>query len=314
MESSSRFIGICCALLIGGALCLTMPIKTSHTSSYASLLQVVDPSIPDVSGMNSPLEPPRITAEAAVIYDPLQNEFLYQKNAQKPLGIASISKIMTAIVALERVGENDIVEIHASAIKTEGDEGALSDGEHFTLQNLIALMLATSSNDAAVAIAEHVGSLYGASSFEESQQMFVRFMNETAQKIGLENTHFKNPTGLDIDEEAGIVSNTSTAEETARLLGYALRYPTIYMMRQTPSILVSEEGREHPVSFTHALITNEAGVISGKTGFTDTAGGALATVTEIPVGKLSIVVVLNSTRTDRFDDTLRLLDWLRLPR
>ncbi|OGZ43847.1 MAG: hypothetical protein A3J55_00210 [Candidatus Ryanbacteria bacterium RIFCSPHIGHO2_02_FULL_45_17b] len=314
MGSSFRFIVVCCALT-GGVLFLALPIKPSRTNlneatSYATLLNATDTSTRDASKTGSS-SPPHITAKAAVIYDPLQNEFLFQKNADDPSGIASITKIMTAIVALERVGENDIIEVHTSAIETEGDEGALLDGEHFTLHNLIILMLTASSNDAAVAIAEHVGFLQGASSFEESQRIFVRLMNETAKNRNLKDTQFQNPTGLDIDETAGIVSNVSTARETAQLIGYALRYPLLYTMSPTLSTLLSEEGNVHILSPTHVLLMNESGVISGKTGFTDIAGGTLATVAEIPVGKLSIVVILGSTRNDRFQDTLHLLDWLR---
>lgn len=316
MGSLFRFIAVCCALA-GGALILALPLKVPHTNlneatSYAALLNAGDVSTLDASKTGSS-SPPHITAEAAVVYDPLQNEFLFQKNADKLFGIASITKIMTAIVALEHVGENDMVEIHTSAIETEGDEGTLLDGEHFTLRNLIILMLTASSNDAAVAIAEHVGFLQGASSFEESQKIFVRLMNETARKIGLGNTHFQNPTGLDMDETAEIISNVSTARETAQLIGYALRYSLLSTMNPTFSTLLSEEGNTHVFSPTHVLLMNEPGVISGKTGFTDTAGGTLATVAEIPVGKLSVVVILNSTRSERFDDTLRLLGWLRTP-
>ena len=306
MSPIFRYIIMCCAL-VGGALLLSVPLKsprslTHEASSYATLLNTVDPL--SLKGSETSLPPPVLTAEAAVIYNPLQNEFLFQKNAQKRFGIASITKIMTALVALERIGENELIKISASAIETEGNEGILLDGEEFTLHNLIILMLTASSNDAAVAIAEHVGLLYGASSFEESQKIFVSFMNETAKNTGLENTHFENPTGLDIDEEAGIISNISTAQETAQLIGYALRYPLIYSMNKTPSVILSEEGTSHTLSSTHILLMNEPGVISGKTGFTDTAGGTLATVTEIPV--------LGSTRDNRFDDTLRLLDWLRI--
>lgn len=286
-------------------------VAVSESSLYAALLEARTAPVPGTSETNLLLEAPSITAQAAVVYDPLQDMFLYEKNAEKSFGIASITKIMTALVALERVGENDIVQIRTSAIETEGNEGALAAGEHITLKNLILLMLTTSSNDAAVAIAEHVGFLRGAGSPEESREIFVRLMNETAQNIGLGNTYFKNPTGLDVDEQAGIASNTSTAKETARLVAYALRYPLLYTLRQTPSVILSEEGISHTLSSTHLLLIEEPGVISGKTGFTDTAGGALATVTEIPLGKISIVVVLNSTRDDRFNDTLRLLDWLR---
>lgn len=314
MRPVFRYFAVCCALT-GAVLLLVVPLKSprfpaNKTTSYATLSNAADSAPDKVFRQNSP---PMLAAQAAVVYLPLQNEFLFQKNAKTPYGIASITKIMTALVALERIGENDVIEIHESAIKTEGDEGALVDGEHFTLRNLIVLMLTTSSNDAAVAIAEHVGFLYGATSSEESQSIFVRFMNETARDMGLGNTHFKNPTGLDIDETAGILSNVSTAEETARLIGYALRYPIIYAASATHPTLLSEESVGHTLSSTHVLLMNEPGIISGKTGFTDTAGGTLVTTAEVPLGKLSIIVVLGSTRTDRFDDTLRLLDWLRVP-
>ncbi|OGZ54334.1 MAG: hypothetical protein A3H64_01555 [Candidatus Ryanbacteria bacterium RIFCSPLOWO2_02_FULL_45_11c] len=313
MSPVFRYVVICCAL-IGGVLLLVVPLgpprsPVNETSSYATLLNATDPVSNEAPKITSR---PQLTAQAAVVYNPLQNEFLFQKNAETVFGIASITKIMTAMVALERIGENDVIEIHKSAIETEGNEGTLTDGEHFTLGNLIILMLTASSNDAAVAIAEHVGFLYGASSFGESQTIFVRLMNETARNMGLANTHFKNPTGLDIDEEAGILSNVSTARETAQLIGHALRYP-IVAMRTAPPILSSEEGAIRTLSSTHVLLINEPGVISGKTGFTDTAGGTLVTTVEVPLGKLSVVVVLGSTRTDRFDDTLRLLDWLRAP-
>src|SRR3989344_2044234 len=315
MGSYSLYIMGCCAL-VGAVLLFDVPIKSSRISSnetalYASLLPIIDQSSPDIAETTLP-PPPHLTAKAAIIYDPLQDKILFEKNAEKPFGIASITKIMTAIAALERVGENEIIEIRRSAIETEGNEGGFQDGERFTLRNLITIMLMASSNDAAVAIAEHVGFLYGASSFEESQEIFVRFMNETARNLGLANTHFRNPTGLDIDEEARILSNVSTARETAQLIGHALRYP-IVAMRTAPPILSSEEGAIRTLSSTHVLLINEPGVISGKTGFTDTAGGTLVTTAEVPLGKLSVVVVLGSTRTDRFDDTLRLLDWLRAP-
>mgnify|MGYP001602944476 CR=1 FL=1 len=296
------FIG---AIFLGGLLLVTLPVATLHSS--ASLMAAVEEE-----PVTAPVPPPELAAKAAVIYDPMGSTILFEKNADAPLGIASITKIMTTLVALEHVGEDEVISISAQAVETEGIEGMLLWNEHFVLRDLIALMLTASSNDAAAAIAEHVGRLYGASSYEESQQVFTRMMNETAQRMGLAHTHFENPTGLDIDEDAGILSNVSTAKETARMIAHALRYPLLTSLATTPPVITSEEGFLHDAASTHVLLANEPGMMSGKTGFTDTAGGALATVTETPVGSLSIVIILGSTREGRFDDTLHLLDWLRM--
>lgn len=309
-----RIALITLAALLGSVI-IMLPVVPKrpvfqHTLSSATLYGVSDASTAGISEIPS-LSPPQITSGAAIVYDPLDNVIIFAKNAAKPLGIASITKIMTAVVALERIGKDDVVEIPEEAVETEGNEGELTIGEHFTLHDLVMVMLTTSSNDAAAALARHVGFLYGAISFEESQKVFVRLMNETAQKLNLPKTRFENPTGLDTDESAGIISNVSTAEEIAKLISYAIRYPLIEHIYAAPSAISSQENIVHPLSSTHTLLTNEPGVISGKTGFTDNAGGTLATVAEIPIGKLAIVVVLDSTRSDRFDDTLRLFDWLR---
>ena len=318
MNVSFRIALIALATLLGGII-IILPVVPRRpvfqdAMSFAALFSVPDADKINVSENTPSLPPPSIASGAVVVYDPLGDAIIFAKNADKPLGIASITKIMTAAVTLERVGKDDIVEVHKEAIETEGNEGDLAVGEHFTVHDLIRVMLTASSNDAAVALAQYVGSLYGAVSFEESQKVFVRLMNETAGNLNLPNTHFENPTGLDIDESAGIISNISTAREITKLISYALRHPLIEHMHTLSSPISSQEGIAHTLSSTHILLANEPGIVSGKTGFTDATGGTLATVAEIPVGKLVVIAVLDSTRSDRFDDTLRLLDWLRLPR
>lgn len=295
-----------------GVLLFIVPVVPEQVSLRSSLLQYHPPYATLLEASENPglLPPPDLIAGAAVIYDPERDQILFQKQHTTPFGIASITKIMTALVALERVGESELIQISADAVKTEGVEGNLVVGEHISLHDLITLMMIASSNDAATAVAEHVGSIYGASTFEESQQIFVRMMNETAQRLGLQETTFNNPTGLDADEKAGLISNVSTAMDVARLIAYALKYPFV-TSANTVSTVISQEGIEHPVLATHTLLTNETGMLGGKTGFTDFAGGALVTIAEVPLGKLSILVVLGSTREGRFYDTEQLLTWLR---
>ncbi|TSC73386.1 MAG: D-alanyl-D-alanine carboxypeptidase (penicillin-binding protein 5/6) [Parcubacteria group bacterium Gr01-1014_70] len=313
MTSTLRYalIGIAA---VGGILLLAMPlvpyrVPLQKNSMHAALFPVSDTA--SASDTSDKLPSPQLAAGAAMVYDPLGNKILFEKNSDSVFGIASITKIMTAIVALERVGEHELIPIRKEAVDVEGIEGGLYVGERFPLHNLVLLMLITSSNDAAAALAEYIGTLYGANSFEESQHVFTVLMNETARKLGLVNTHFENPTGLDIDEDARIISNVSTPRELSQLIAHALGYPLIQNIYSAPSVITSLDGISHELVSTHTLLENEAGIISGKTGFTDTAGGTLATVAEVPLGKLSIMVILDSTRQDRFQDTVRLLEWLR---
>ncbi len=296
-------------LLFVFGLALVIPVVPSASSrNTTSLLHA---ALEDSSSAPTRSAVPVLLAQGAMVFDPLHNAVLFQKNADTPHGIASITKIMTAFAALDRLGEGEIITISADAVGTEGAEGGLLVGERFTLKNLAAIMLTASSNDAAAAIAEHVGRLYGATYFPESQQVFVRMMNEQARAMGLTRTIFRNPTGLDLDEKAGILSNTSTAWDMAILITRTLRDTALWDLHRAATTIVSENGVPHHLVSTHELFGSLPGIWNGKTGFTDTAGGALATIVEAPVGKLSIIVVLGSTRDGRFEDTKALLDWLR---
>lgn len=304
MTLSLRNILIFCVMVLG-SLILLLPIIPRRTSPYEAALYTA------LVGTSPAAPPPALTSEAALIYDPLHNNILFEKQGDAVFGIASITKIMTALVALEHVGENEIIEVSEDAVGIEGNEGELRIGEHFLLRDLIVIMITTSSNDAATAMAEHVGKLYGATTFEESQKLFVRMMNNKANHLGLRNTHFENSTGLDIDEKAGIISNSSTAKDIAQLVAHMFQHPLLQSANIVSTILTSEEGIPHAISTTHILLAEEPGIRGGKTGFTDSAGSVLATVAEVPLGELSIMVVLGSTRDNRFKDTQLLLDWLR---
>jgi len=295
-------------LLLVFGITLVIPVVPSRSSKNAASLPVV---VEDVFSVPTQPLPPILLAQGAIVFDPLGNTILFQKNADKPHGIASITKIMTAFVAFDRLGEGEIITISADAVGTEGVEGDLLAGERFTLKNLAVIMMTASSNDAAAAIAEHIGRLYGAEDFPESQEVFARMMNEHARGMGLARTIFRNPTGLDIDEDIGIISNTSTARDMATLITRTLRDTSLWDLHTTTAHVVSEDGITHYLTTTHNLFRTLPGIWNGKTGFTDTAGGALVTIAEAPVGKLSILVVLGSTREGRFEDTRSLLDWLR---
>ncbi|TSC80883.1 MAG: D-alanyl-D-alanine carboxypeptidase [Parcubacteria group bacterium Gr01-1014_29] len=326
MAFTQKNILVTCVLLLGSMM-LFIPVSphlfpSQQPPLYATLLESLRPLAEISSGQESlpsPLEDPELVeglpdlvASAALAYNPVTKHVSFQKNADAVFGIASITKIMTALVALEHVGKDDIVRVSTDAIGTEGAEGDLMVEEHFTLQDLIALMMTGSSNDAAAALAEHIGSLYGAASFKESQDFFTGMMNEKAQVLGMHHTRYQNPTGLDRDEEAGILSNSSTARDLAILIEYTLQYyPAIWEANTQALSLTSQEGFVHHVATTHNLLESMPGIISGKTGFTDTAGGALITIADVPLGEKHSIIILGSTLPDRFSDTERLVEWLR---
>ena len=300
-------------LLAGSAI--SMPLSprffgNAHMSSAELLTtfkpaQKTEPPVP-------PAAAPNLIAKAALIYDPLHDMVIFEKKSAQKFGIASITKIMTALVAFDRLGPEEHILISRDAVLTEGSEGNLMVGEHFSMRDLAAVMLTSSSNDAAAAIAEHIGRLYGATAFEESQIMFTRLMNEYAQNLNLTSTLFRNPTGLDLDENTITASNVSTAQDLALLMKYTYSHPLFADSAAATNITVySKEGREHHTDTTHDILITHPSVVSGKTGFTDAAGGALLTLAEVPLGQVSIIVVLGSTREGRFTDTKALLDWLR---
>ncbi|GGE10968.1 D-alanyl-D-alanine carboxypeptidase DacB [Marinithermofilum abyssi] len=160
---------------------------------------------------SEPMSPPSLSAQAAVLVDVQSNRVLFAKNADNRMRIASLTKIMTAIVAIEngRLGEK--VKVGPRAAGVEGSSIYLKEGEEIPLEHLLYGLMLRSGNDAAVAIAEHIGgSLNG----------FVYMMNEKAEYLGLEGTHFENPHGLDAPE------HYSTARDVAKLTAYALKNPT----------------------------------------------------------------------------------------
>ncbi|AWP28435.1 D-alanyl-D-alanine carboxypeptidase family protein [Paenibacillus sp. Cedars] len=159
-------------------------------------------------------------AQAAALIDVTSGRMLYSKNGDERLRIASLTKIMTAIVAIEHGKLDDRVKISKNAFAKEGSSIFLKLGEEMTLENLLFGLMLRSGNDAATAIAEHVGG---------TEEGFVMLMNEKAAQLGMTNSHFMNPHGLDHDE------HYSSANDMAKLTAYALKNPVFSEIVKTPT-------------------------------------------------------------------------------
>ena len=182
----------------------------------------------------------------------------YNSNGDKPMKIASLTKIMTAIVAIEHGKLSDMVKTSVRAAGREGSSIYLKKGEEMSLQNLLYGLMLRSGNDAATAIAEHVGG---------SEEGFVHMMNEKAQMLGLTNTQFMNPHGLDVE------GHYSTANDLAKLTAYALKNPIFKTIVKTKVKTAPNPNDKWDYSWKNKnrMLTMYEGADGVKTGYTKQA-------------------------------------------
>ena len=238
-------------------------------------------------GSVMPVRALSLSAQSAVLIDARDGKILYEKDADTPRPMASTTKIMTAIVAIENGDVNEIIEITDEAVGVEGSSIYLQKGEKMTLLELLYALLLQSANDAAVAIAVGVGG---------SVEGFARMMNEKAIELGLTSTHFENPNGLDAD------GHVTTARELALLTAYALKNPTFAEIVSTYKRKISgPDGGVRLVVNHNKLLNMYDGCVGVKTGFTKKSGRCL--VSAACRESLTLVAVTLSAPDDWRDHT-----------
>ena len=206
-----------------------------------------------------------VNAKASVICEPESDTILYAKNENARLPMASTTKIMTALVAIERENLNKKIKVDPRAVGVEGSSAYLRAGEEFTLRELLYALMLRSANDAAEAIAYAV-----AGSIEE----FAFLMNEKATLLGLCDTHFTNPHGLDNDE------HYTTALELAKITAAALEYPEFCEIVSTKTKRVEKEGFTRLFANHNKMLSRYDGCIGVKTGYTQKSGRCLVSAAE----------------------------------
>jgi len=248
-----------------------------------------------------------VSAQAAFVWDVTKQQALYEKNPDEQLPLASITKLMTALIANELLTSTSTIDITETAINQDGASGLLS-GEQFTLRNISDLMLLTSSNDGAYAVAETLGKSFDQ---EAPAEAFVALMNIRAKELGLSQTYFRNVTGLDITKtEAGAYGS---ARDVALLMEYILNTdPAIIEATADPAhTIISRNGISHSARNTNQTVSSMTGMIGSKTGYTELAGGNLVVAFDAGINHPVVVVVLGSTWQGRFDDVQTLLSATR---
>ena len=201
------------------------------------------------------------SAASAILMDADSGRVLYERNADRKMLIASTTKILTALVAIEEGDLHDSVKVSREAAYTEGSAMYLTEGETLTLETLLYGVLLCSGNDAAVAVAQHVGG---------SVKGFVALMNEKAQELGMEHSSFANPNGLD-DEQ-----HYSTARDMAKLARAALENETLMRIASTRSVTIGGRTMTNHNKLLHYV----DGCLGLKTGYTKAAGRTLVSCAE----------------------------------
>jgi D-alanyl-D-alanine carboxypeptidase len=261
-----------------------LPIALLALSSmFASPVQF--PAVP---------EPPEIAAEAWIVADAQSGVAFAEFNADEPRPMASVTKLMTALVVRDHADLDARVRISMAAADVGEAEVGLVGGEVWSVRDLLAAVLVRSGNDAAFALAEHVGGdLAG----------FADLMNEKAAAMGLENSHFVNPHGLDDDE------HYTSARDLSVIGAAVLEDPVLAQLTRTRMVRFkpAPTGNDRIAGNTNYLLGRYPGVVGLKTGFTSKAGKVLVSATESE-GRTFVAVVMGSE--NHFDDTAALLDYI----
>ena len=242
---------------------------------------------------------PEIDAKSAILIELKDNteRILFQKNIENCLPIASLTKIMTAIVVLENLPLEKNIKISKEAIAEEGEAGKLVLNEEISVKNLLYAMLLESSNDAAFALASDFG-------FDN----FIKLMNEKAKILKLQNTNFSNPTGFDDPQ------NFSSAYDLAKLINYTLQNQFLWQILKTSSYETADTSGKifHRWENTNKLLGVLSNVVGGKTGLTNGAGGCMALVIDNPKDDSKVISVLLGAPDEnkRFKETEKLIEWV----
>ncbi len=239
-------------------------------------------------------DPPAITGIAAVVMEEGCAEVLYSTNSELRRPPASLTKIMTALVAEERTGLDDLVPIDVSgaefSLETDSTIMGIERGQMLTMRDLLYGLLLPSGNDAAVQIAEHVGG---------DMESFVAMMNQKAADLGLENTHFANPHGLDDD------ALYTSAYDMAIMGRELLRRPALAEIVGAQAYQPTWDGPA--VGNLNQLLSFYPGSLGVKTGYTPLAGQTIVAAAE--QGGRTIIVSILGSHWDIYKDVSELLNW-----
>jgi len=268
------------SILLALVILIIMPIMSAVSTGVYALEGVPNGSIDATT-----------SAKSSIVMDVDTGRIFFEKNSEQKLAIASTTKIVTAITAIENTANLDeVIKIDDRAIGVYGTSIYLQKGEQLSIRELLYGLMLRSGNDAATAIAYSVGG---------SIEGFCELMNETAKKAGAKNSQFMNPHGLDQD------GHYTTACDLAKITAYALNNETFANIVKTKNIKIKGVEYDRYLVNKNKLLTSLDGCIGVKTGFTDDAGRCLVSACERD-GMRVVCVVLNCG--PMFEESAKLLN------
>ena len=240
-------------------------------------------------------EPPEIEARGAFAQDLISGEVLFFKNPKEILPLASLTKILSGLVVLDRVDLEDEIEI--------------MKGEHLKTKDLLAMAMVESSNDAITVLFEYA-SQKNEIVPDGAGTWFLDLMRKKAESSGAESMNFNNVTGYDISPS--VSGGYGSAEDIMKIAKSSLASP-LWQFGEVREI-ISREGIKHALKPTNELAPELTPLIGSKTGYTDLAGGNLLVIVEYPIGRPLGIVVLGSSAEGRFSDVKKILEWIKAAR
>lgn len=252
--------------------------------------------------------PTKVFASSSVVLDVDSGTILHYENGRTRMAIASLTKMMTAVLVMEKEKNLDEpVAIDEEALRADGTkvgcptsvlcvDERLHPGEQVTVKDLLTAMLLDSANDAAVALGKHIAG---------TQEAFADMMNEKAKELNLSDSHFCNPSGLDID------GCYSSAYDLARIVAYSMKYDMIWkIMKMQAAQIGSCDGKYiHNLKNTDMLLGEIPNCLGGKTGFTYNAGKSLMIAAADPASEKHRVIAVILNDNNRWEDMRNLIDW-----
>lgn len=300
-RSAQLAAGIACALAlaagvpsIANAQVLTTDIVCGKTADARG---ITADKLPDIDATNA-----IVMSKDGSVY--------YARSADEQVKIASITKVMTAILTVENCKMDEKITVSNAAATVGNSTAGLLEGDELTVEQALRGLMIPSGNDAAIALAEHVGKKIDPKT-KDAVATFVKAMNERAKKLGCTGTLFENPHGLDFDEWAGDMH--STAHDVALMMQEAMKSDTFREIVASDDSWIEvtgADGSDHSHSMdTHNELLGQDGNIGGKTGTTDDAGYCFTSAYDRDGDEVYTVVLNSATNDQRFADTATLANW-----
>ena len=298
------------------SILLFFSILGGNAGNSASLLEKQNAVTPHTSVLNEdaailesvPTHPlpaePEILAESFLVQIIGDQQPILVRRASTQMRPASLTKILTSLIAIEEL-DKDAPVVFSSFAKAAGEkESTVAVGEAFIRNNAIRFAVVESANDAAVALAEAVGRKRGAFSFDDAMILFRQAANQKARELGMKNSRFHNPTGLDDD------GHYTTAEDLFFLVKTVWEHhPEIWeFSRANGADIPSLQNVTYHIAATNQLLGEFPALLGGKTGLTDQAKGTLILLYPVKSSRTAAIIILGSD--NRFEDGRKLIHWL----